>query len=304
MQSLSIIIISFNRVSDTLELLSDISNLSNKELLANVVILNNKSTDDYFSIIEFIEQNKQIPFEYVVAPENLGVSRGRNYATKFAKGEIFIYLDDDVNLNDKDILNKMLHALNTEKYGERKLGVVSFKVLYKSTMQLQQNALPHKKFEKYKDRNEFPTYYYAGCAHAKTKEAWEAAGPYPENFFYGMEEYDFSFRVLDNGYYIKYDNSATILHKESPLGRKTKAEKLKMMWVNKSKVAWRYLPKKYFYSTAIMWSIEYLRKTNFHLKGFLTGWKEIFKIPSAEKRTPIGNSTLEYLKKVEARLWY
>ena len=34
------------------------------------------------------------------------------------------------------------------------------------------------------------------------------------------------------------------------------------------------------------------------------GWKKIFAIPSNEKRTPVSNSTLEYLRSVKARLWY
>ena len=77
-----------------------------------------------------------------------------------------------------------------------------------------------------------------------------------------------------------------------------------MMWVNKSRVAYRYLPKKYFYSTAFMWSLQYLKITGFNLNGFFKGWKEIFKIPETEKNTPVSNNTLEYLKAVKARLWY
>ena len=77
-----------------------------------------------------------------------------------------------------------------------------------------------------------------------------------------------------------------------------------MMWVNKSKVAWRYLPKKFFYSTAFMWSLQYLKKTGFDLSGFFNGWKKVFTIPSTEKRTAVKKSTMNYLRKVKARLWY
>jgi hypothetical protein len=76
------------------------------------------------------------------------------------------------------------------------------------------------------------------------------------------------------------------------------------MWLNKSKVAWRYLPKKYFYSTAFMWSLQYLKETSFNLDGFYNGWKKIFTISSTEKRTPIKQTTIDYLRKVKARLWY
>jgi hypothetical protein len=95
-----------------------------------------------------------------------------------------------------------------------------------------------------------------------------------------------------------------MLHKESPLGRQPKREKLAQMWVNKATVAWRYLPKRYFWSTAVMWSFEYLRKTGFHLQGFLQGWKKVLAIPSKENRTPVNKSTMAYLRAADARLWY
>ena len=150
----------------------------------------------------------------------------------------------------------------------------------------------------------FETYFYAGGAHAVKREVISSLGNYPDDFFYGMEEYDLSFRILDKGYSIVYSDQIVMLHKESPLGRKPKKEKLQMMWVNKSKVAYRYLPKKYFYSTAFMWSLQYLKMTGFNIGGFFNGWKKIFSIPSTEKRVPISKSTMEYLRSVEARLWY
>jgi GT2 family glycosyltransferase len=132
----------------------------------------------------------------------------------------------------------------------------------------------------------------------------EKTGLYPEDFFYGMEEYDMSYRILNAGYIILYSDKITMLHKESPLGRKPKKEKLRMMWVNKSKVAYRYLPRKYFYSTAFMWSLQYLKITGFNITGFLKGWKEIFKIKKTETKTPLNTETLSYLRKLKARLWY
>lgn len=301
---ISIIIISYNRVHDMIDLLVDITQLNHTEILKDVIVLNNASTDDYSMVEDLVNKNKnKIRFKYINAPENLGVSRGRNLATKFAEGDILFYIDDDTSMKDKEVLPKIIHSFS-DVNGIRKVGVVSFKVCYASNMQMQTNAFPHKKFDKYKDRHEFLTYYYAGCAHAKLKQAWSGAGEYPEDFFYGMEEYDFSFRVLDKGYCIKYDDSVVILHKESPLGRITKSDKLRMMWVNKSKVAWKYLPKKYFYSIAIMWNLFFIKKTNFNWSNYAKGWRDIFRISKAEKRTSLKKETLKYLQETEARLWY
>jgi GT2 family glycosyltransferase len=169
---------------------------------------------------------------------------------------------------------------------------------------MQVNTLPNKNYDKYKDKQQFFTYYFAGGAHAIKRKVLQQAGNLPDAFFYGMEEYDLSYRILDLGYCIKYDASIVMLHKESPAGRKPKQEKLMMMWVNKCIVAWTYLPKRFFYSTAIMWSVEYLMKTNFNVGGFFKGWAKVLSVPTKNKRMPIKKSTMHYLRAVEARLWY
>lgn len=303
-KKVSIVIITYNRSEDLLELLNNISSLNNTAaLLQDVIIVNNASTTDYSAIENFISRTPGIPFQYIISEENLGVARGRNFATQFAHGDILAFFDDDVIINDKDVLKKIIHSFGSPA-DDRELGIVSFKVLYDSTGEMQVNAFPHKKFKAYRDRKSFLTYYYTGCAHAFTREAWQKAGYYPDDFFYGMEEYDLSYRTLDAGYAIGYESSVLIRHKESPLGRQPKPEKLRMMWVNKTKVAWKYLPLPYFLTTSILWSLEYFKKAGFNLKEYRKGWSTIFHIPFTEKRRSLKISTRQYLRKVKARLLY
>jgi GT2 family glycosyltransferase len=304
LKPLSFIIITYNRPADMLELLQNIAQLdAAADLLQEVIVLNNASTEDYAAVKNYIQDKNEIPFQYVDAPDNLGVARGRNYALKLGSAPIVIMLDDDAVLQNKNCLINLIKEFETNNT-ERPKAIVSFKVLYYDTLEMQVNALPHKRFKEYKDQSFFETYYYAGGAHAVKRDVIESLGSYPEDFFYGMEEYDLAYRIIHAGYAITYSNQIVMLHKESPLGRKPKEEKIRMMWVNKSKVAYRYLPVKYFYSTSIMWSLQYLATTRFHLKGFIKGWREIFQIPAAEKRTVISKEALTYLVKVKARLWY
>ena len=66
------------------------------------------------------------------------------------------------------------------------------------TLEMQVNAFPHKNFSSYlRDQDFFQTYYYAGGAHAIRREVLDRTGNYPVDFFYGMEEYDLSYRILD-----------------------------------------------------------------------------------------------------------
>lgn len=287
-----------------LELLRNITQLDQaQELLHEVIVVNNASASDYSDVTKYIAANPQIPFRYFDAPENLGVARGRNYALKQATGDILIMLDDDAVLQNKDALTNLVKEFETSNTGRPK-AIVSFKVLYYDTLQMQVNGLPHKHYHEYKDKSFFETYFYAGGAHAIRRDVIEKLGYYPDDFFYGMEEYDLSYRILDAGYSIVYSDKVVMLHKESPHGRKPKNEKLRMMWVNKTKVSYRYLPKRYFYSTAFMWSLQYLKVTGFNIAGFIKGWREVLHIPRTEKRTTVSNATMDHLRKVKARLWY
>jgi GT2 family glycosyltransferase len=303
MKPISFVIITYNRPDDALELARNISGLEKlNELVEEVVIVNNRSSVSYEPLEAFIAAHPDLPFHYVTAPENLGVSRGRNYAISLSRAPILLFLDDDALLKNKDALRYIPSIFG--EVGERPVGIAAFKIYYASTGEMQVNAFPHKRFAERKDWPHFDTAYFSGAAHAISRSVFEQVGDYPENFFYGMEEYDLSYRALDAGFSIRYDDRVVILHKESPAGRLTPKDKLRGMWVNKSKVAWKYLPLPYFATTALLWSLEYIKKSGGHVGGFFKGWGQIAGIPRTEKRAPVGKTTLAYLRRVKARLWY
>lgn len=303
MKPLSIVIITYNRPDDLLLLLQNITQQADAmRLLESVIIIDNASSLSYKPVEDFIAA-QPLPFNYVWSNENLGVARGRNKAIAMAEAPIVITIDDDAYFRDRDALLQIEKLFSSQYALENNVGVYCFKVFYGSTGELQANAFPHKKFEDYKDKEKFLSYYFIGCGHAIRKEVYNKAGIYPVDFFYGMEEYDLGYRILDLGYRIAYDSSVAIIHNESPVGRTPHAEKMQMLWVNKSKVAYRYLPKKYFYTTAIMWSIEFLKKTSFNWKLFFEGWKKISNISPSERK-PISEKTVGFIKSVEGRMWY
>lgn len=301
MNKIAIIIITYNRPADMLALAMNIEKLSSKkELLEEVIIVNNNSTESYDAVKSFIQENPSTPFKLIESKENLGVSRGRNFAIEQSRAPILVLIDDDAEFQDTDVLNR----INDSVIENPKAGILAMKILYFQNRQFQINCFPHKSFEKRKDLNSFDTYYFAGCGNIIVKEAFDIAGPFPTDFFYGMEEYDLSYRILDAGYTIKYIANIVLLHKESPEGRQTKSDKLRGMWVNKTKVAWRYLPMPCYFTTAIMWSMFFLLNSKFDLIGFINGWLAIVTIPFKEKRNKVNKLSEEYLNKVEARILY
>jgi GT2 family glycosyltransferase len=301
---IAIVIITYNRPNDALELAQNISRLQDVQALAKeIIFVNNRSTVSYSALEQFIETQPRIPFRYFITDENLGVSRGRNFAIQQSTANILVFLDDDALFQNNDALLQIREIFSAATE-DRPTGIVSFKVYYHSTGEMQQTAFAHKQFQQRKHLHHFQTYYFVGCAHAIHRTVFDKTGYYPPDFFYGMEEYDLSYRALNAGFAIVYDDRVQIQHKESPLGRLPNKEKLRGMWVNKSKVAYKYLPRIYLFSTAILWSFEYLQKSGYHLKGWLKGWREVGRIPRHANRTALTSACLNYLKKVQARLWY
>jgi GT2 family glycosyltransferase len=301
MNKIAIIIITYNRPADMLALAMNIEKLSSqKELLEEVIIINNNSTESYDEVKSFIQENPSTPFKLIESKENLGVSRGRNFAIEQSTASILVLIDDDAEFQDFDVLER----INTSVNENPNAGILAMKILYYQNREFQLNAFPHKSFEKRKNLNSFDTYYFAGCGNIIVKEAFDKAGPFPADFFYGMEEYDLSYRVIDAGYTIKYIADIVLLHKESPEGRQTKSDKIRGMWVNKTKVAWRYLPLHCYFTTAVAWSAFFLLKSKFDIIGFIKGLVAVITIPFKEKGNKVNKATLEYLNKVEARILY
>ncbi len=305
MAEFSIIIISYNRPGDTLDLLDSIARLNHRALyLKEIILVNNASTEPYTVVESYLASRSDLPVEYLLAPGNLGVAGGRNYAVPHSSGKWMLFLDDDVVIEDPEFLSKLSIATKHTFMEHRPLGALGVKVRYFDNRELQVTAFPHKDFEHYQHMPRFLTSYYVGCAHVLLREAWNAAGEYPTDFFYGMEEYDLSYRLLARGYCIGYDGSAELFHKESPLGRTPRPVQLSMMWVNKSKVAWKYLSPFYFVTTACLWAGFYLKKSGFNLRFFFSSLRKIMRIPLSIKRTPVGADVMNYLKAVGARKWF
>lgn len=303
-ETISLLIITYNRPGDLLELLQSIRRQQDISALKEILILDNASTISYAPIIDFASQHPDMKIRYILSDENLGVSRGRNKLMQMAAGELLLVVDDDILFTGQDDLAKIATAFNHPFFQDANTGVIAFRIIYHETKELQLTAFPHKQLQEYSDKPVFFTSHFIGCAHLLRREVLAKTGLYPEDFFYGMEEYDLSYRIIKAGYTIGYNSVVTIEHKESPTGRKPHFERQAWHWVNKSKVAWRYLPRIYYLSTMIAWSIEYIRKVEGHWGTWFKAWGKALRIPFSEKRMPIGKKALTYLKNVRARLWY
>lgn len=304
-RKISILVLTHNRPDDLLLMLQSLAlqqDLDN--VLEEVLILNNASTQSYKEVTDYIEEHAELKLNYIFSNVNHGVAKGRNILMRLAKGDILFTIDDDMEFPQRNALKRISVLFDEPLFQHHNTGVITLRVIYHNTQKVQETVFPHKMYKKYKDKTQFLTLYFAGGANIMKKEILSQTGYFPENFFYGMEEYDLCYRILDAGYTIGYDASVTIEHKESPYGRQANYKKLYMQWVNKTKVAWRYLPFIYYCTTALLWSAQYIIHATKYPGYFLKGWYDVLRIPFTEKRRRVKKSTLQYLRRVEARLWY
>jgi GT2 family glycosyltransferase len=302
---ISLILITYNRPADMLELLQSLETQEDKDTyLEETLVLNNHSTDSYADVVKYIADTPSIKAKFIDADSNLGVARGRNKLLEMVKGDIILSMDDDMVFTKPTDIRLLSGLFDQPYFIAANAGVITFSVLYYSNREIQVTAFPHKNYEKYGPKPQFLTSFFAGGAHVMKREVLDKTGLYPTDFQYGMEEYDMSYRVVDAGYSIGFDNAVAVAHKESPFGRTPNYRTFQWNWVNKSKVAWKYLPLQYFVTTALSWGYQYLKISKGHFGIFFGTFPLLFKIPFTVQRRPIGQAALDYLRRVDARLKY
>jgi Predicted glycosyltransferases len=174
----------------------------------------------------------------ITLDSNRGVTGGRNAGIVQAEGDILVFLDDDALLEgDADLYDRLLARFDAEP----DLGAVAFRSWMREKGASDPIEFPHT--DKTLLRHKlFDTFRFIGVGHALRRSALDKVGMYPESFFYGMEEFELSFRLIKAGYRISYDPTFTVTHMKAEGGRLVRKDVVERMYANKLFIAWRHLP--------------------------------------------------------------
>ena len=289
----SFLVITYNRkdyLSDTLRRI-----LEQDYQPIEVLIVDNNSTDGTDRVVK---TSYNQPFiKYIRLSENVGVAKARNVAIKNATGHITITLDDDALILGKDSTKKIVKKFESDK----KIGVLAFKIVNNSTGKILTREFPHRNKSLDPDK-EFETTYFIGAGHAIRKEVFDKVGPYM-NSFYGMEELDLSYRILDMGYKIIYFPEVTVIHKRTEKARIT--EEWEHMLVNRMKMLYRNLPWRYVFTNMILWmGVALLKTKKLHIlftafRNFLRDFESI-----KHQRNVLRPETIRKIRDLKGRLYY
>ena len=214
----SIITINYNESGVTKELLATIRNLSYGNI-ETIVIDNASPNDDPDSIKEAYPE-----IQLIKSQKNLGFAGGNNLGMKAAKGDYFLFVNNDTEL-PCDFIEPLVQTLS----GDDTIGMVSPKIKFHwdptliqyagytpmNKWTIRNNSIGyHQKDEGAYDRPQ-ETNSIHGAAMMISRKVVEKVGLMPEVYFLYYEEHDWAEMVKRAGYRVFYQPKTYILHKES-----------------------------------------------------------------------------------------
>jgi GT2 family glycosyltransferase len=173
------------------------------------------------------------PDRLVVLPKNVGIPAGRNIGADAADARLIMFLDDDAELLDPELLATVVGRFRADP----RLGAMSIRLVDEEGLTQRRHVprLGHRSFHR-----SGPVTYFVGAACVVRAEAFRLVDGFDPRFFYAMEESDLSWRLLDAGWSIWYSADLRVFHPRTTPARHAGYAVLTAR--NRFWMAWRSLP--------------------------------------------------------------
>lgn len=292
--TISVIVITYKRLEELKESIQRL--LEEQDDFDELILVDNHSedgTEEYGQ--ELAGTNDKVRFFSM--QENLGVAGGRNYAIRQAIGDILVFLDDDAVFEEKGYFTAVRRKLAENP----KLGALAFRIInfYSKEMRTEEIPFTNKKLDMNVERL---TSMYIGAGHAIRKKVIDQCGLYPEDYFYGVEELDLSFRIIGASYQILYFPTVRVLHKQAITGRVTNQEKWIRSYRNRMLTAYRYLGVNYQLGLGILLFAKIAIKSR-SISAPIKGLIRFVKDRRHTRKQRINKAAIRYMKENYGRLW-
>jgi GT2 family glycosyltransferase len=262
---------------------------------AEVVLVDNNADDRDRG--DFLQD---FPFRQVVKiGRNKGVS-SRNDGMDAARGEIVIVLDDDVLVQTEGFLDLFGEVFDAHP----DVGVVNVRKLDAKTMSQLPECIPHSR--KGVDATKpFFTFRFIGGLVAMRRSMHRELGGFSTEIFFGAEEREYSFRIIQAGWKIYYQPEIVAIETNDAGGRRSHQELMTETLSNMYIIAYLYRPMgamiaNFIVYTPFAWLKERGRLYPFQAFGrFLTWWRR----PDRSRRRPLDRRALAYIRSCGGATW-
>lgn len=210
---IDVIILSWNRIDDTIMAIE--SALAQTAVHTRVQVVDQGSSSENLDRLRQFVDTRRSQVELRELGRNVGVAAGRNIATRMGRAPCVVALDNDAVFARSDTLARASRLLSADP----RLGAIAFRIRNYFTGRDDEMCWDYPEaLRAHADRDFFVT-RFVGAGHAMRRDAFEAAGGYDDSLFFGGEERDISYRMLNRGYHIRYVPSLAVRHKVDPEAR-------------------------------------------------------------------------------------
>lgn len=208
--------------------------------------------------------------EIDVVGENLGVPGGRDWAMRRSTEDVVYFLDDDAR-----VVGSWVSTVDAMFGSDPELAVVSFRIVDESGNTARRHV-PRRGQSSADRSGDVPTFLGGACAIRRS--AYVDVGGYWPELWYGHEELDLSWRLIDAGYRIRYEPEAEVFHPRSDIGRH--ADGWRLTGRNRVWIARRNLPWPVAIAHTAFWLVVGAKRAprgdcrRSYLAGWRSGWSD------------------------------
>lgn len=215
---ISIITVNYNGYALTCALVDSLQRHVTGPL--EIIVVDNGSTNDEAALLRARYPGVKV----LRSGENLGFAGGNNLGLRAAAGEYLLLLNNDTEV-EEDTLHLLCETLEAHPEAgavcpkirffqpPRAVQFAGYTPLSRITLRNALIGFGRPDDGRYDRPAETP--YAHGAAMMVRREALARAGEMPESYFLYYEELDWSERIREAGFTIRYDPSCTVFHKES-----------------------------------------------------------------------------------------
>lgn len=291
----SIVILTYARDGVVQELLAELmGHLGDRQDYEVILVDNNVDDVDRGAWLEPFAQGRwlQIGFNKGVVARNDGMAA--------ARGEIIILVDDDCFVQTPDFLDQFGAAYSQDP----KIGAVTTRKFIGKTMTVRRDIIPHT--DKSIDLLQpFFTFRVVGGVMSFRKAMFDRVGGFSADFFYGLEEIEYAYRIVEAGWKILYTPAIVSLELEHEGGRRPAIEVTTNRLTNKYIISYLHMPFPHILMNYALFTpytlIFYRGQTN--VPKAIMDFARWLRRPDRPKRRPIGREAKSYIRACGGSLW-